>query len=233
MAIVTRQEFADICGVDIKYLNVYISRKKVSVLSTDKSLVDSENPLNLIWKKGQKQKGKERVETARTERREVRQSKIEKPVEQIYKETVEIFTPKETLKDKKQREKQNEEDQESSDWDKRKKRADALKAERAAELAQLQVEKMMGNLMPVDLVEMILKVNIQDIFKTFENELINLASIYCDILAGGDRDKLSEIIKKLRSKLNDTVERVRQTAAQEVQNTVEDYAEVRNRGEKK
>ena len=87
--------------------------------------------------------------------------------------------------------------------------------------------------MPVDLVEMILKVNVQDIFKTFENELINLGSIYCDILAGGNRDKLAEIVVKLRMKLSETIKRIELTAAQEIENVVEDYAETRNRGERK
>ena len=45
-------------------------------------------------------------------------------------------------------------------WDARKKKADALQAERKAELTQLQVEKMMGSLMPVDLVETIFRINI-------------------------------------------------------------------------
>ena len=133
----------------------------------------------------------------------------------------------------KKREKQNEEEQEWVDWDMRKKIADALKAEKAAELAQLQVDKLMGNLMPVDMVEMIFKMNTQDIFKTFENELINLASIYCDILAGGNREKLSEIIKQLRQRLTDTIERIKENTAAEIENAIESYAEARSRGEKK
>ena len=144
-----------------------------------------------------------------------------------------IYTEPEMPEQTKKREKQNEEEQEWVDWDMRKKIADALKAEKAAELAQLQVDKLMGNLMPVDMVEMIFKMNTQDIFKTFENELINLASIYCDILAGGNREKLSEIIKQLRQRLTDTIERIKENTADEIENAIESYAEERSRGERK
>ena len=87
--------------------------------------------------------------------------------------------------------------------------------------------------MPVDLVTTLLSVNIQDIFKTFENETINLASIYCDVLAGGNRDKLSEIISELRVRLSNVISRIKDSAASEIENIIEDYAESRNRGERK
>lgn len=240
MAIVTRQEFADLCGKPVGIINTNVSRKKISTLKDKR--IDTENPLNKIFYKKCKQEAKEELDNQRKEKREAKKAPATKPelsefekklLEQNYKDVVEIFTPAETLQQKRERKKQNEDDQEITDWDRRKKIADALKAERAAELSQLQVEKMMGNLMPVDMVEQIIKVNIQDIFKNFENELINVASIYCDILAGGNREKLSEIIKKLRLKLSDIIERTKQTAAQEVENVIEDYAESRNRGERK
>lgn len=233
MAIVSRIEFAGICEKSPQYISQYIKRNKISVLPNGQ--IDTENPLNLIFKKNLKKVEKKKVEAVRTEKREARAvPEVEElPTAELYKQVVQVFTKPETAYQKKQREKQNEEDKETVNWDARKKKADALKAERSAELAQLQVEKMMGNLMPVDLVEMILKVNVQDIFKTFENELINLGSIYCDILAGGNRDKLAEIVVKLRMKLSETIKRIELTAAQEIENVVEDYAETRNRGERK
>lgn len=237
MAILTRAEFAATCNRTVLVINTNISRNKISTIPPDNKMIDSENPLNKIFKKNCLALDKKKAEEEKLKKKEQKldNKPVENPeeLEKAYTETVQIFTKQETPAQEKRRKKQNEEDAESVNWDARKKKADALKAERAAELAQLQVEKMMGNLMPVDLVEMILKVNIQDIFKTFENELINLGSIYCDILAGGNRDKLSELITKLRLKLNETIKRIESTAAQEIENTVEDYAEVRSRGERK
>lgn len=238
MAIVTRQEFADMCGKPVAIINTNVSRKKISTLKDKR--VDTENPLNKIFYKKCKQEAAEELKEKRAEKKIARtepavktnEPKIKTP-EEVYEEVVEIFTIQETRNQKRDREKQNDDDQETVGWDLRKKIADALKAERAAELAQLQVDKLMGNLMPVDMVEQIIRVNLQDIFKNFENELINIGSIYCDILAGGDREKLSELISKIRTKLSDIIDRTRQSAAQEVENVIEDYAEARNRGERK
>ena len=248
MSILTREEFAAVCKTTVPTINTNISRKKISVLTSDKKKIDTENPLNKIFKKKyialfKKKEADEKIAEIKSERK-----KEDSGAPTSFRETLlsvtqdlgiseedmdEIFTQEETLEKKRQRLKQNEEDEEVVDWDTRKKIADALKAERAAELAQLQVDKLMGNLMPLDLIEMILKVNIQDIFKTFENECINLGSIYCDILAGGNREKLSDLIKALRQSLSETISRIEDTTAIEIENAIESYSEVRSRGEKK
>ena len=230
MALVTRQEWADLCGKPLNYINTYIGRKKISVLSN--KMIDTENELNKIFKKNcKKLNAAPPKETKKpTSFKEV----IENVMPETSKEMLdEIFTKPETAKEKKLREAQNEEDEEKLSWDMRKKIADALKAERAAELAQLQVDKMMGALMPTELVETILRVNIQDILKTFENSCINLASIYCTILAKGDRTKLAEITGKLRIELASIVKRTEASAAQEIEGVIEEYSEARNRGERK
>lgn len=234
MALVTRKEFAELCGKEAAYINVYITRKKISVLPS--KLIDTENPLNKIFKANCKKIEKATVEKGRAEKREKKQP-APKPakeyIEENYKKVVEVFTPEETPAQKKQREQQNEDDEEVIEWDFRKKVADALRSERAAEKAQLEIEKMMGALMPTDLVQQIFTVNTKDIFKTFETDLINIASIYCDILAGGDRAKLAEIIIKIRGKLTENIKRIELTTEAEIENVIANYAESRSRGERK
>lgn len=236
MALVSRTEFAEICGVSTGYVNMYVKRKKITVLPTGQ--IDTENPLNIAFKRNliaNRNKGVREKRIIEKKKVEIKES-IEKQIAEQYKDivqTVEVFTPKETPKQRKQREKQNESDAEALSWDLRKKIADTLKAERSAEKEQLAVEKLMGNLMPVDMVEQITRVNTQDIFKSFENELVNLGSIYCDILAGGDRDKLAELIKKIRQKLEFVIQKTEKSSLQEIENVIQDYAEVRSRGEKK
>ena len=253
MSIITRAEFATICNRTILVINTNISRGKISVLKHDKSLIDTENVLNVIFKKkcqgldkgtiinpNSKKAKEDKAKTIKLEDIPKHEpypikpeSVVRKKIEKAYGEVVEKYTAPESEYEKNQRLKQNEEDSETVDWDRRKKIADTLKAEKQAELSNLQVEKMMGNLMPVDMVEQIIKVNLQDIFKTFENETINIASIYCDILAGGDRAKLSELINKLRHALSATIKKAEQVAAQEIENVINEYSESRNRGEKK
>ena len=243
MAIVTRQEFADMCLTSYAVVSTNITRKKIALVPGSKKMIDTENPLNKIFKKKQLQleRAKKAETTAVKKRAKVEEAQgFRKVIEDVFEEEDldpelldQIFTEEETPQQTRARQVQNKKDQEVVDWDLRKKMADAVNAERKAELAQIQIEKYQGNLMPVDMVEAILKVNIQDIFKTFENECVNLASIYCDIMAGGDREKLAEVTARIRVKLNETIHRIKINSAQEIENVIDSYAETRNRGERK
>lgn len=244
MPIITRADFATICKTTVGVINVNVSRKKISTLSTNKTMVDTENPLNKIFKKKQLALAAEKLAGERAEKKgkvyekAKEKSDFRKVIDAAVPEEDEdlideIYSKEETETEKKARIKQNERDEDVSDWDLKKKKFDALKSERDAELKYLQIQKLNGELMPVDLVESIIKLNIKHINKNFEQDLINLASVYCDVLAGGNREKLAELISKMRQKLNHTIKRTETTALQEIENVVEDYAESRNRGERK
>ena len=246
MALVTREEFAVLCKTTVGIVNTNVSREKITVSG---KLIDTLNPLNKVFMKLYKARASEKARGGVKSKPAARQTKPKQYepltnveyINDIYNDIVEkidgngnkTFEPYESAANKKQRAKQNKDDGESVDFERRKKVADALKAEWQAEKEQLQVEKMMGNLMPVDLVEEIIRINIQDIFKTFENDLINVASIYCDILAGGDREKLSKLVATLRQHLTRNVDRVKQTAAKQVESCINEYSETRSRGERK
>lgn len=116
--------------------------------------------------------------------------------------------------------------------DLRKKQADAEKAERDNELKKIEIQKKMGKLMPIELVEKILTVNIQSIFRAFETEADNIASVYCEIL-GGDRTHLSEMADQMRKHLQKAILETKTQAADEVKHAIKEYAEVRSRGERK
>lgn len=197
-------------------------------------MIDSENPLNLIFKKKCAQLDKKKIEDARLEKKAAKATpKVEEQIADVYKNVVEVFTKPETAEQKQTREKQNKDDEDVVSWDLRKKIADTLKAEKAAELENLKLQKMQGNLMPVDLVKNIVKLNIQHIIKTYENDTLTYAAILCDVLAGGNREKLAEVTKKLRASMFETIKRTEQTVAQEIENVIDDFAEVRSRGERK
>lgn len=223
MAILSRKEYCELLGITPGYLNTYISRGKVNTLPGDKSKIDTEDRLNVFFKRNLKKNKKERV---KKEIIKEASAELNPEIEKLYKQVVQQV-PKASP------EVEDEEDNELYTWELRKKIADTLKAEKQAEKEGLAVEKMMGKLMPTEMVENILKVNIGHIFKSMENELINIGSIYCDILANGDRAKLSEIVARIRQELQRIVENTEETALQEVENVIEEYAETRNRGERK
>ncbi len=114
----------------------------------------------------------------------------------------------------------------------RKKLAETLKAEKDAELKQIQIEKLLGKLLPIKEVESILIINIQNIFRTMESELENIASVYCEIL-GGDRTHLTRMTKEMREGLHRVITESKTKSKEEIITVIEEYAETRSRGERK
>lgn len=220
MSIITRTEFAALVGKSPGYINTYIGRNKIMLIESgpDKGKIDTDNALNLHFQKNLKRK----------ERGAVKKKTVPKATLATSKKVV----PKQTEAEKKNDLEQKKLSAEYAKWERRKEKANAIRAEKEAELKTLQVEKMMGQLIPVDLVHQILKINIQNVFVSFESELINIASIYCDILAGGDRGKLSEIITKMRHNLERIIDQTKKNSAKEIEGTVDEYSETRNRGER-
>jgi hypothetical protein len=119
------------------------------------------------------------------------------------------------------------------DWNTRKKKADAELVEYRAEHERLKIEKMAGKLIPVDLVFQILNIHNKSIFSTFQSDAENLASVYCEILAEGDRTKLAEIMDKLSIIINLNVEKSKDLSEMELNNAISEYSETLNRGQRK
>ena len=118
--------------------------------------------------------------------------------------------------------------QQYADLDLRRKIAEADRAEREAELKRVQLEKLAGRLLPVELVEKIFAINIQAVFKNLESENENIASLY--VL---DRKELSIVITKQKQILAKAIEKAKEDAMFEIESAIMDYQEVRSRGEKK
>ena len=113
----------------------------------------------------------------------------------------------------------------------RKKRADALKAEREAEYKHLQIQRLQGKLMPVELVEKTLSINIQGIFRSFEASAENIASIYNERL-GGDRADLADMVTRMRQELERAIKTAKQKSKEEITAHMLEHAATQ-RGEKK
>ena len=115
----------------------------------------------------------------------------------------------------------------------RKKVADTELQERKAEAEKVKLDKLAGKLIPVELVDNILGIYTRSIFTKFQSNLERLASTYTDILAAGDRNKLSEISGKLAESLDEIIKGSEEVASKSIGQAIDDYSEVRSRGERK
>lgn len=231
MSRVTRKEFAAICKTTRSNVNVYVSRGKVLV--DEDGLIDTEEPLNKMacdnWLKLYQEKEVER--------------KAKEMAEQIAREKGEVIKdePKKIKKKHKpgpktkkhKNSKSNIASQNIVDDTARKKKADADLQEYKAAHEKLKMDKLAGKLIPVDLVFQILNIHNKSIFSTFQSDSENMASVYCEILAEGDRKKLAEIMDKLSIIINDNVNKAKDLAEIELENAIAEYSETLNRGQRK
>jgi hypothetical protein len=119
-----------------------------------------------------------------------------------------------------------------ADIDLRTKIAAAETKEREAELKRLQLEKLAGNLLPVDQVEKIIVVNVQAILKNFRSERDNMALVMVERF-GGSRKDLVEITTALDKIMDVVISKAEKDANYELDIAVSQYQEVRSRGERK
>ena len=223
MAELSKEEFAAICLTTPGIINTNIHRKKL-VYDIDTKKLDSDDPINKAFSKKYQKLYKEKQDAL----------KNVKKVEELYEDVVEKVTKK--VEQKQVTEKTTNsraKSQKVIDWSERKQQADTLLQEARAEKENLTLQKLAGKLIPVDLVFNILNIHNHDIFATFQNDAENLASVYCDILAGGDRKRLAEITTKLSEKLDNAVRRAKEVSMSSIENAIDEYREVRSRGEKK
>lgn len=218
------KEFALAVGISYNTLKQHIYRKKV-YKSGD--VIDTDYELNKIYIVDQTNgKG---LNLKKINEVEVPDKKPELP----QTETVEIDSPEiDFPKERPTRKIMDASDILHNDLNLRRKLADAEKAEKDNELKSMEIAKKMGELMPIEMVEKILAVNIQTLLRSSENEWENIASEYCEIL-GGDRSHLSEMVKHMREHLQMMIGEVKMKAAQEIKSVIKDYAAVRGRGQRK
>ncbi|APZ82871.1 hypothetical protein [Flavobacterium phage FL-1] len=113
-----------------------------------------------------------------------------------------------------------------------KKKADLDNVIRSAEIKRMQLEKIMGNTIPLDLGMTIWAINIKSVYKSLHSQLKNMASTYVEIL-GGSKDDLNKIMKEMEIHLNSAKNFAQENAKREIDSLVEEYSEVRSRGERK
>jgi hypothetical protein len=112
------------------------------------------------------------------------------------------------------------------------KKANLEKTLKAIKLDQLKIEKQEGRLIPFDAVQNFFLFVVETFSKTFSQESKSIANIMVNRL-GGERKHLIEIQKELSIKLEELKEQSIKEALAGLDNIVDEYKEVRSRGEKK
>jgi hypothetical protein len=143
-----------------------------------------------------------------------------------------IEQPKLTLEEKRILAREKQQRLDLIDLDLRKRTAETTLVERNSELRQLQLEKIAGNTLPLDITKSILMINIQTIFTTFNSEIDNMVTITVEEL-GGTRADAVRIQNKLKVVFKKLIETTKDNSNREIEKVVNEYADVRSRGERK
>lgn len=218
MSKLNTNEFSAAIGIKVGTIKAHISRKKLE--RDEDGLIDTDTAKNKQYIKDQtKGKGLFSIETVTIE------PGPDESVEKNSNQKKIVFNDKRTP-EQKQRDKVFE------DIELRKKTADLENAEYTAKLKKLEIEKKAGKLLPIELAQRIMVINIQTIFRTFEGESENVAGIFSEVL-GGTRKDLSEIIKRMRESLSVAIKKAEDDSAEEIAQAIMEYTETRSRGERK
>ena len=243
MAEVSRQEFADLCGDDVKTLNVYISRNKVIVTDPkDKSkAIDTTHPINKAFLKQRKESNKLKQETKQIISSlphaavHPRQHILPKGEYEDGAEPLpDGITPEAMMAlfagNKGGRRGKGDEDDELGGmrkWMMMKIKGDAELVALRVEKEQLLLDKAAGKLVPVDVAADVLRSQAKTIFVNFENSIENIANVFCTIMAGGNMDMYTRIVENARKELHTAINRAGAEANTDLDNILNTYADSR------
>lgn len=113
-----------------------------------------------------------------------------------------------------------------------KKKADLDLVQRNAEVRRMQLEKIMGNTLPLDQVMSIMAINFKAVFKSLHSQIKNMTSTMVQNL-GGTKDDYNAIMIEMEEHLNNSVKMSKEKAQMDIDALIEEYSEIRSRGEKK
>lgn len=118
------------------------------------------------------------------------------------------------------------------DLDLRKKEAEVKLVERNAELRQWELEKKAGNTLPLNMIENVVAINYKAVFKSIHSQIKNIAMVMVQQL-GGSKEDLNTILIEMESILDKTVKDSKKKATVDIEKLIEEYSEIRSRGERK
>lgn len=243
MSDVNRKIFAELAGLSSGNLSNYIKRGKI--IPNDDGTIDTEFELNKIFLENRK-KLKEEKDNPKPKKELIQdlpfledvmeEVEIEPEPEPILEP--QVFPQKKEKKPSKLllpvKEKVaatplveiilNGEKVNAKELALRKQVADVLKVERDAEKKKLEIEKLQGKLMPIELVEQILSINLNMVFKEFEASIFSQVQMF---IPSNDREEIATATEKIRYSLADVIEKAREESADQIEAIINDYSQSR------
>ena len=249
MSDVSRLIFAELCGLSSGNLSNYVKRGKI--IPNDDGTIDTDFELNKIFLENRRKlkEEKERLKTLVAVEPEIIQD-IPFLEEVMIEEEIEIdlpsvepilAKPESRLVEKKPKKlllptKEKIIKEPTPDFmidgvkvnakelALRKQVADVLKFERDAEKKKLEIEKLQGKLMPIELVEQILSINLKTIFQEFEASIFSHVQMF---MPSNDREEIAMATERIRFSLSDIIEKAKEEAAEQIEAAISDYAQIR------
>ena len=211
MALYTRKQFYEKCGVARGYLNMYIKRNKVILTN---GMIDDTLQENAYFM--QKCIDKRGIKPDVDE--------VRKPIKPISEKIIE-----ET------KEAQNETDDPEAinqySLGLEKKKLDIEKVEEEILITRIKREKMSGDLIPTDLVKVLFASHFKSVTTSFHQAIENLISTIAK-RNSLDRGQVAKIRGELTKVINDAVSNSIEISKKELKNIVDEYSQKRGRGEK-
>ncbi len=99
-----------------------------------------------------------------------------------------------------------------------------------AEMAKLKMQKLKGEVIPIDFAQRIFGIHFKNISVEFYNVIDNLAIMLVEQLKGNRKD-LIEIRKKLKESLNNAVQESKRKSIEDLNEASKEFAEKKGRGE--
>lgn len=112
------------------------------------------------------------------------------------------------------------------------KKANLLKLQTSNQLSELEINKREGRLIPFDAVKTFFLFTIETFIKTYSQESKSLANIMVNRFGGGKKE-LIEVQKDLQFKLESIKSNTVKEIEKGIENIIDEYSEVRGRGERK
>lgn len=240
MSDVNRKIFAELAGLSSGNLSNYIKRGKI--IPNDDGTIDTEFELNKIFLENRK-KLKEEKDNPKPKKEviqdlpfleefmEVEEIPDPEPEKIQQPKAKEEYRPKKLVLPAKEKVVHppveiilNGEKANAKELALRKQVADVLKVERDAEKKKLEIEKLQGKLMPIELVEQILSINLNIVFKEFEASIFSQVQMF---IPSNDREEIASATEKIRFSLADVIQKAREESSDQIEAVINDYSQAR------
>jgi hypothetical protein len=238
MALKTKKEFADDCGIDSKHISTYAKRRLIVVREDGK--IDNTNEVNYAFliQKGfvetKKQQGtgkkpsvKKKSTAAYAKKPPVKKETVPKSE---AKEPVKPKVPRKSAEQKRIEEETQRRVEELASMDRDKLEADTDKKRFDAEIARIKMEKLQGLLIPTDLVTSVIQLQAESLKKSYHDAAEKLIIIFCQKKKLNNKE-MGELRRELNENVNDAIDSGIEESKKGIKRIVTDYAEVRGVGE--